>query len=192
LTEEEVLNYLDVLVLKKLWMDGEHKGVGRRELLLIEARNKNDHNYINHRILAMDGAPFSIKEVEAMEKIPRTISTRKLLWMNEGQMMKCSDGKLILEYAQDIERYNAGEKFPRQLLKKSQAGGRQLTSEGASGIRNILYTHPKIGLSSFPHLCALFGDLLLGRPLREEEFVSTATIRSHLARLDGIDRYELG
>ena len=86
--------------------------------------------------------------------------------MNEGQLMKCSDDKLILEYVQDIERYNAGEKFPRQLMKKSQTGGRQLTSEGASGIRNILYTHPKIGLSSFPHLCALFGDLLLGRPLR--------------------------
>ena len=61
LTEEEVQNYFDVSVLKKLWMDGEHKEVGRRELLLIEPRNKNDRIYINHRILALDGVPFSIK-----------------------------------------------------------------------------------------------------------------------------------
>jgi hypothetical protein len=77
--------------------------------------------------------------------------------MNECQLMKCSDDKLILEldYAQDIKRYNVGEKFPRQVMKKSQSGGApQLASEGASSIRNILYTHRKTGLSSFPHLCA--------------------------------------
>ena len=63
-----------------------------------------------------------------------------------------------------------------------------LTDEAAACIRQILYSY-KVKLSVFNGMMNSFAVLLLGRPLKEEEFPSTQTIRLWLVRLSRIDRH---
>ena len=56
--------------------------------------------------------------------------------------------------------------------------GNLLTSEADADIRHILYSHPRIGWSSFVLLLSEFFVLLLnGRNAREDELPSIATIK---------------
>ena len=134
-----------------------------------------------------------------ISKIPKTVSVRKLTnfsklreHINKTQIHKVKDDEDILEWVDEVYRQNDGEKLPQQLMKKSKHGGKpQLTSEAAAGFRNIIYTIPDLGLSKVPYLFSLVGEMIRGRPFEEDELPSVATIRSHLARLDAIDRYEI-
>ena len=97
-----------------------------------------------------------------------------------------ADGKRLLKFARDIERYNADVGLPAEIMKN-----KQLTSESAAVIRDILYANPKIGWASFPQLFNQFFVLMNGRAAKEHEFPSLPTIRNHVAQLDEFDRHEI-
>ena len=182
--------------LKERWMAGDLKEVGRREIAIQAAHSGWSRLSANSEISELGGFPYSISEYAAIQSIPKSDMSKKRgnfdklrAWINNSLPFThflVADGKRLLKFARDIERYNADVGLPAEIMKNNQ-----LTSESAAVIRDILYANPKIGWASFPQLFNQFFVLMNGRAAKEHEFLSLPTIRNHVAQLDEFDRNEI-
>ena len=114
-------------------------------------------------------------------------SARKKLLETTLDIFRPKDNEFLKNWIDDGKRWNQGERLPVKLYSKHETSHHDcLTDESASLIRHILFTH-KVKSSKFPSLMNEFSALLLGRPLRLNEFPSRHTIERRMLRLDIID-----
>ena len=187
--------------LKRLWDIGEYKRVGSLEIAAREAHAGNNLRSVNAKIIKLGGTAISIEEFDAIRSISRSNLGRQI--MNFGKLKKhvnsalpvrlfhIGETQLVLEYVNHGLRYTNtnGECLSQEMHFISKHNNqKELRLDCASIIRHIIVCY-NISLSKFPSLLNCFGVLLLGRPLRQDEFPSVATIRLHIPRLTTIDRH---
>jgi len=193
--DSTTLHRFNLRELKELWKSGEQKEVGRREIALIAAHAGRSRFAVNTEISDLGGFPLSVEEYDDIRSVSKSDMGKKMgnfdklrTWINSSlpfEHMRIREGQHLLEFARAIERFNSGENLPSEMMRHGQ-----LTSEAAAVIRHILYSHPKIGWVSFVLLLSEFFVLLNGRKAREDELPSIATIRNHIAQLDGYCQHD--
>ena len=114
-------------------------------------------------------------------------SARKKLLSTMLNIFQPKEDEFLKDWLDSGKRWNEGERLPVKTYVEHEVAHRDcLSDESASIIRHILFTH-NTKPSRFPSLMNEFAALLLGRPLRPNEFPSYQTIERRMIRLDIID-----
>ena len=197
-----MMKRLDKKSLRNLWNAGECKQVGSLEIAACGAHARNELQAVNAKIIKLGGTAISIADYTALKGIPKSILVRKMMNFNKLKtehinpslsqgMFQIGEDQLVLEYVNHGLRYTetGGECLTQDMFFKSiHNSQRELRLDCANMIRHIVASYD-ISLSKFPALLNCFACLLIGRPLKEAEYPSTATIRLHIPRLTIIDRH---
>mmetsp|Transcript_30984 Transcript_30984/g.52529 ORF Transcript_30984/g.52529 Transcript_30984/m.52529 type:complete len:203 (+) Transcript_30984:80-688(+) len=150
---------------------------------------------LTRKLFDLDQSPIGVDEYKGitnhygksrLARLRRNFDAFKTDY-NKGQAFKIRDDQLLLEYLLDARRYSDGTNLPRQL---SDSHG--LKPDFAFMFRHIYYTHPKIGLKNLTELFICIHVMLLGTSPTEDDFVSTSTIRCHIAMLNEVDHHLQG
>jgi hypothetical protein len=142
--------------------------------------------------------PNSIS-VDDLHKLPKRLHpwvirnvsvARKELIDGSGGGLFCPEkGDMLHAWIADGKRYTNGERLPAMNYEMHPVSNQMcLTDKAAHYIRNMVYCH-KIPRIRFPSLWNAFALLMIGRPLTQQEFSSSATLRYRFQRLYMIDKY---
>jgi hypothetical protein len=144
------------------------------------------------------GEPTSIGLDELLElgnslhvSAKRNVSTarKELIDGLPAGLFSPQEGDMLHAWITDGKRYTDGERLPAVNYEKHPVSNQMcLTDKAAHYIRSMVYCH-KIPIRSFPSLWNAFALLMIGRPLKLQEFSSSATLRYRFQRLYMIDRY---
>jgi len=190
--KKHIMEEMQLGNMKKSWDDE----VAAREVCI-----GNDRRPIaNAKISSLGGTILSRREYNALVSISDLVGRVRKFdelkdYINEGMtrvkgLTHIKKDQLILEWINTNTRLNNGETLPRPLRTINKSNSQlSLTHEIAHILRHIIICYG-ISMTKIIGLLNCTAVLHLGRPLSEEEFPSTASLRLWMPALDRIDRYD--
>jgi len=189
--------------MKKSWDDDsdEYIRVASLEVAAREVCIGNNRRPIaNAKISSLGGKILSRQEYDALESISDLGGRARKFdqlkdYINEGMtrvkgLTHIKKDQLILEWISTHTRIQNGETLPRPLRTINKSNSQlSLTHEIAHILRHIIICYG-ISMTKIIGLLNCTAVLHLGRPLSEEEFPSTASLRLWMPALDKIDRHD--
>jgi hypothetical protein len=181
---------LTLKALRNLISSGPLEELGAIELAVTEAADRFQNAGVG------EPTSISLDESHALRKpLPSSALTNVLTTRKElidglpGGIFSPGESDMLHAWITDGKRYKDGERLPAVNYEMHPVSNQMcLTDKAAHYIRSMVYCH-KIPMTRFPGLWNAFAVLMIGRPLKLEEFSSSATLRYHFQRLYMIDRY---
>jgi len=173
----------------------ELEQVGVLEVAYTCAHRRDDYATVTRKLFDLNQGPIAEEEYKRILRIDKSTLKRRMMnfkkikeEINEKQLLKVKESQLLLDYLNTIAQINNGSKLPMKLCDNQG----HLKPEKAYILRDILFSHPRIGLKNMIELYVCFHVLMTGEVPEMTSYPSTSTLRCHIAMLNSIDNHLRG